>query len=692
MKLRERLARDEPRAATARPPDRRGEALRPSVASAFSYDSGAERAAMLHTDRDANHFATSHRATAVTQGANIYYAAHAPSPDQPSGRELLGHELDHVDNYLRGNLASHPPGVVDPHHSLETAPAGSGPVTAPPSPTASSPLMRQPDLRFWVGDPDDPFETLGASLGLAAIAATWDENEEIELKGHTEMPDLLAFSAYAYLYGPTNLKVRFGTLARGEIELEYCEDCAALVSDGVNEIAAAHPKLPDVAGQRLAIDVDHDAIDIALGTNQNTEDQFDAGVSLDSWRDLNQDGLLSLPDFVDTVPNLEMTNRLDGAGELQFSSGGNYDFSLPGPGTSRHDGEAAISLTTTGGTITASAELEAPGLGNANLVLHRLPGGSFTATARMSVGPFGDARGGHRGFSGQLTATYGRRVLDITGVASYDGARISGSATLRLTDAASAWNAVEPHIRTAVGMVPPRPATTSDLALTGWGSMTYRFGDWLTGRAAVAVAPDGHIYSRGEVRPTGNIRFIDPPRRWPERTIAGPYEASVSMVDIIAFQVDAGGTVTLKAESTFGPLSINRLHLVGAFSTNTAVPWQLTIGGQLRLDASATLTAIAQVWLKAYTLELVKLGELSATVRGSATVRAAAEADASIGRRLVGGDPEKTEYFIDGQLSAMADLALGLRGSIDFSVLGIGGTLWRSDSHEWPLGSTRLSR
>ncbi|KYF87853.1 hypothetical protein BE20_24720 [Sorangium cellulosum] len=658
------------------------------VAARMEFVTGAADAARVHTDAAAAALARDVAANAVTVGRDIYFGEGQYQPDTAEGRARLAHELVHVDQYLRGELAGRPEGVVSPVDPLEreasAAEGGGAPPQQPALPTTAVPAPADPAVALRQPCVVDP-------VSLLLYANAWDPETEVDLQGLIYLPDMPEFCAYLVMFGPSLLKVRFGTFARGHIALHYgyYGDHHGLYTDWISEITMNHPALPDVTNQRMAIAVEDDEIFGVVGRVPVDSVAMDTQIALLDWRRDYGDKLLEIPDYRDVVRPRVMVNGIDGTGNLVYSAT-DYDYRLPGPADSRHAGKASMSLDNERGTVLASATLRAPSLGDGSLTLRRLPTGSFTGTATMSVGPFG-GRGGHAGFSGDLRVTYGRRVLDIQGTVRYDGERVSGTGTLRLTDAPTAWASVRPHIVAAVGVMPSSAGPTTGMALTGWGTMTYRFGPWLTGRAAVVVAPDGHIYSRGEIRPTANIRFLDPPRRW-RRRIAGPFEAAMDVFDLLAVHFEAGGSVELWAASEFGPGQIHRLRLVGAFSTNTAVPWQLEIGGTINLAAMAELELIAKVFIKGKLLRVVTPVDITATIRGTARLSADAEATATIGRRLSGSNPEGAEYFLDGTFAAYARLAAGLSGRIDFNLLGAGWTPWESAGRAWPIGDVGLER
>ncbi len=679
---------------TLRPPrhpdSEAGSPVPDHVASRIPVSRAASAVARIHTDAGADELARNAGANAVTVGRDIYFASDAYQPSSARGDARIAHELTHVEQYLRGDLAGRSNAAIPQHDRLEREAARieSGIAgSSAPIPTndlggdampASAPMSLQPCV-----------DSLPLLL-VALMAHRWSTDTEIDLEGRQYLPDLPNFCAYLLLHGPSLLRVKFGSIARGQIALHYGSYGGhhGLFTNLISEIVMHHPALPDVDNQRMAIAVEDDEIFGVVGRVGDAGGVvMDTLIPLHDWQRDFTAGLLELPDYRDVRPPL-VTNEIDRGGNLSFSAV-DYDFNLPGPADSRHAGKATLKLNNSGGTVLAQATLQAPNLGNGELTLHRLPNGSFTGTATMSVGPFGDRRGGHTGFSGTLRVTYGRRVLDITGTVRYDGARISGTGTLRLTDASSAWTAVTPHIQAAVGTVPPTAGPITGMALTGWGTMEYRFGDWLRGRALVVVAPDGHIYSRGEIRPTANIRFLDPPIRHGGR-ILGPITGSIDLFEMYAVNIEGTGSVELRARTELGPGRIHRLNLIGAFSTNTAVPWQLQIGGTLSLAAMAALDLHASVALRGRALHLVTVTEVRGSITGTARVDALAEATVSIGRRLATANPEDAEYFIKGNFGAYALLAVGLRGSIHFEAFGAEFKVWESAHHEWTLGDVGL--
>lgn len=84
-----------------------GAALPGDVAARLGPHVGAPAAAAarLHTDDTADLIADAHHAHAVTLGSNIYFARGAYAPGTERGDELLAHELTHVAQGQRGELA-----------------------------------------------------------------------------------------------------------------------------------------------------------------------------------------------------------------------------------------------------------------------------------------------------------------------------------------------------------------------------------------------------------------------------------------------------------------------------------------------------------------------------------------------------------------------------------------------------------
>src|SRR5262249_10083176 len=122
----------------------------------------------------------------------------------------------------------------------------------------------------------------------------------------------------------------------------------------------------------------------------------------------------------------------------------------------------------------------------------------------------------------------------IRGTATVHHEDFEGTVTLLVTDAASAWAAVNGEIArwqpAAISAGPQanaaggaggapgtggatqgaggaaQPATpdaaatpTSTVAVAGWGAVTFRYKDWLRGSAEVVVDPDGDITSLGKI-------------------------------------------------------------------------------------------------------------------------------------------------------------------------------------------------
>jgi hypothetical protein len=669
-------------------------AAAPTTATAPARPATADRprpraidAAVLHTDDRADAIARDYVARAVTIGRDIYFAAGAYDPASLAGQRLLAHELTHVDQYLRGDLAHRADGLVDRDDPLELEARAA-----------------ELDARDELGLDPMPTSDAAAAPRGPALGTPFDISSfighDVELQGRTSLNDARdagVLRAAMAMYGvDVSFRVKFGTWAHGRLAISLDADGQFTTTRPI-ELYAHHPQLPEVANQVLAVEVSRGALDVALGVKTPppvgvTSISADPRTLAD-WRTSYIQPLLRLRDFASAVePTAGLVDRLDAAGNFELTTG-NYAVELPGPGDSRHPGTASLSLRNDAGTVTGEGTITAPGLGSASLVLsHRIGGDAgFFGTASISVGPFG-AIGSRRGFTGNLTATFGRGVLDITGVATYDGPKLSGSATLRLTDAATAWRDVEPHIQRAVGMIPASTAPRTGMALTGWGHLTFELGPWLSGRAAVVVAPDGHIYSRGEIRPTGIIEVMRA-RHWTRSW--GPWSAEVPLFDVVAGSIWAGGSVGFNVTTQFGPIQITDLRLVGAFSSNGAVPWQLEIGGRLGLTASADLTLTVTGTISARAFEVIDVLTAEIDASGTAHLYAGIDTDVAIGRRLrTPGDSASAEYFLSGVVSAHAGLAA--RFTADVNVSAIAGIFdWNVihlASREYPIGERRLER
>ena len=127
------------------------EALRPGLEAHFDRDLGRVR---IHDDRETGQRVAALGAEAYAQGEHVYFAPGRYDPFSPDGRELIAHELTHVEQFYAGLARAEEPLFRDPQGP--PAPAGRRPpcglrIEARP---AADPAFQGMEVEFyWTHDP-----------------------------------------------------------------------------------------------------------------------------------------------------------------------------------------------------------------------------------------------------------------------------------------------------------------------------------------------------------------------------------------------------------------------------------------------------------------------------------------------------------------------------------------------------------
>ncbi|MBL7718424.1 MAG: DUF4157 domain-containing protein [Flavipsychrobacter sp.] len=172
---------------------------------------------------------------------------------------------------------------------------------------------------------------------------------------------------------------------------------------------------------------------------------------------------------------------------------------------------AGITVGYDGTTLTASgdAEFDIPGIEHGSLSVtyadeqmviegevdlqHRaIKSGRINAKVEKTgddykVALSGTAKPNIPGIDTELTVSYNDGVVNITGTVDYTKGRLSGSATVGVTNQAVG----------ADGQ--PSGGPGNDLTIYGSGSLTLRITDWLQGTAGVTFKPDGNVEVVGRI-------------------------------------------------------------------------------------------------------------------------------------------------------------------------------------------------
>lgn len=126
------------------------------------------RAVRVHTDPAAADLARGIGAAAFTRGEDVYFGAGRYQPATSAGRRLLRHELVHVVQQRRGDVAGFAGGIVPPSHPSEAS-ASAGRAGAPAGARATAPVLQR--------QVDDEWPSAGATVDDARRAAEALEDE-----------------------------------------------------------------------------------------------------------------------------------------------------------------------------------------------------------------------------------------------------------------------------------------------------------------------------------------------------------------------------------------------------------------------------------------------------------------------------------------------------------------------------------
>ncbi|HEV7377351.1 MAG TPA: DUF4157 domain-containing protein [Pyrinomonadaceae bacterium] len=682
----------------------RGEALPDAQARRFEASLGASFADVrVHTDAAAERAAHLVDARAVTTGHDIYFARGQYAPGTLSGDQLLAHELTHV-TQERNCASTGELRVSQPSDDTERAAVRAESIPTPSVAPTQAASAAAPPLIAPSVSPAAPggrilhrqIEELEAIIlyeAYRSIRAYRAREDVVELQGHPtfdpndDLAEWIGTDTSA-----VNVNIRFGNLASGSIPI-YVDEHELYQSDGVAimplYLSGLGDEDPSVRPLLMLSVHDSRVIGAFGGVTSEIADSDPLAV----LHSLLNGGARRLLEWrgIEHVEMSDTPGHLTG-GHLTLSP---RPFSFDLSGIFTGSGNFGIQDGTV--TFDATASLHVGGLEDATLSLTRDRTGSLSGTARMAV------RLG--GFDGSLLASFGRGVLDIRGTANYSREGFEGSVTLLVTDETSAWAAVNGQLTAwgpaAVGSPTPalgpvqgaatgggaQPAATDSAAarhvIAGWGTVEFRYKDWLHGRAQVIVDPNGDITSLGRVHVPRDIPFMDEKSFAPRRIAGISGNVHVASVwDILAIRMYASGSI--HGAASIGPGYLRNLHASGAFSTRQGFQNHLTIGGALEMRAGAALRIVLTGGIGAY-VQVPIVGEVTEharlrvmstdlTLTGTGEIEAYARGDAAIHRTSTRGSGE-ADYSISGVLSA--------GGSIGFT---FGGEVWV----RIPLHSRRL--
>ncbi len=670
------------------------QAARDQFEPRFGHDFSAVR---VHTGGAAAESARELGAQAYTLGQDIVFAASRYAPETPAGQQLLAHELTHTIQQSGGAR----PGLIQRQPW--------GPFKQPRTLPMPGPMRRDP---------------------CTPAAVTAGQSEVVELKGTREfkpsddLADMIECAEPAAL----GVRVQFGTLASGMIYVRRVgaprpgstgggsggtfgggrsggggagsswdaggggRGLYETVDDDAY-IDLTHPAFPGAgrfAPPRMYLTVRNSVVTGYVSFFPSDRVPW---FMIGKWRQVftveRLLGFRGLSKVEVTKHTNEVRNGVlryalnDFTFQLQSNAalGGTVIRTDDGP-----TGTGNFSVIDDAQSFSAEAVIEAPGIAEGRMPLHRTAGRIFGAQSfALTLKPT-DAFGGT--FSGNVQGSFADGMLTIQGTARYRSRKVNGSVTMMLAPRAQAWEHVVRQLPASANApkVTAGAALKSDLVLVGWGTVNFAVSEWLTGSVSVVVDPDGYITSHGILRPTREFQFLADVEKYSvKKELVPPIEKEVTFATVWAASVNGHASFELWGGARLGPGRIYGLEVEGTFSTRPGSVFEARATGRANLSAWAKLEAKLKLELNAKALGVAKVARVTPTIIGSATVRAYVEIQPTF-ERIATGAPDEANYKITGKLEAAGAVDLGLRGYVDFKVLGFGPRI-NFGRYELPLGS-----
>ena len=684
----------------------------------------------VHTGSPAAESARSLDALAYTTGRDIYFAPGMYAPHSTDGQRLLAHEVAHVVQQGAGKeptlaaKSAHGVKIGAPDDGLETEAdraaqefvergqppeeeeqrkrqlegstrsvvqrqpntgSGSvqGPVDAGATTTDPSAGPKDAGLPGGVATPPPPPPPDAASR-VSAAAVNAAQTEVVELKGTPTFQPSAALSEMIDFLSPASLsvRVRFGSLADGQVYVQRQPGATGSppgpglyeTTDLMANIKLHHPAFPGgPTAPTLFVQIRDNVVTGRIGFIYQ-------GVGIPwfenilSWRGLSRVQPIGIVNALkDGVLRYELT---DFAFTLEDSFEGTGNFSVV-------DGTEKFS---------AEARVRAEGVADTTIPLHHTPGASVFGSQPISLtlSPK-DAFGGT--ISGSLTATLANGVMDVVGTGRYTSGRLNGAFSVVMAPRWRAWMYVIQQLPAGGARnISAGAATAKGLVIAGWGTLSFHINDWLTGNASVVVDPDGYITSHGIIRPARSFEFLTDKEKYSaQKKIAEIPEQNVTFVPVWIAEVGGHAAAELWAHGRVGPATIYGLEVEGQFSTRPGTVFEGRVTGRANLSANASLEARINAGLHFSFIRggHLKAAQINVRVVGKATVRAYVELQPTFAREA-SSKPDQAQYRITAALTAAGAATLGLSGSVDFSVLGIGPTI-NVGQFEYPVGSIGVS-
>jgi hypothetical protein len=486
------------------------------------------------------------------------------------------------------------------------------------------------------------------------------------------------------------VKMRFGTLAEGKVEVRKSKDQYEIKQQA---IPLSHPFFQRT-GEELPANLMPSLI-----VSKSRKGQVKGYISLKASAGLSANkgfntvvkqgpAVLGMAGF-DLSKLSKVTNKLE-AGKLHLGMSG-VSFRLGGA----FAGTFNLTLINEAVTFDGSADVSVQGLATGTLTLIRDEKGLITGTVNVSLNL-------PKNFSGGVDVAWDGRAVTGEGKVGYQGEKLSGEVMLKLMEKSKALeleNAKKAPPEEGETAGKPAAKKTAkkkpgkvDYVVFGEGDLTFAFTDWLNGTAHVIVDPKGFVTIIGKITPQKEFELFaqrDYVKALPKLEARAAYGIPV-VGNLFIF-----ANIGLSAFAKLGPAKFYKIEVAGTYSTDPDKNKDFSIKGSLNVSAAAGVKLRGEVGAGIEILDhdLKAGGGVDAT----AGIKGYAEATPVIGYREKGtpGEDKKGEFFIRGDLEIAAQPFFALGGDLFVEVdspwwspLPDKRWTWPLGSKEWPLGGS----
>jgi hypothetical protein len=336
------------------------------------------------------------------------------------------------------------------------------------------------------------------------------------------------------------------------------------------------------------------------------------------------------------------------------------------------------------------------GLNQGELALTRTADGQTSITGKLALALTSNAKN----VKGEVELTWAGDQLSGKGVAAYQGDKFNGSVTFNVMEQEQAKRLSaerkapeKAEQQQAQALAKKRKAQPGAYVVFGEGELGFSFTEWLTGTAQVILDHEGHLDVIGKITPQKEVELF-PQRDYIKQLFK--LEARAGYGIPVVGNIFIFANVSLDAFAKLGPAKLYKISIEGEYSTNPEKAKHFTIQGSLNISAAAgvRLRGEAGAGLEILAHD-IKAG---AGINAIAGVRGYAEATPILGYREqpgAKGEDKKGEFFIRGELEIAAQAFLGLGGDlfveIDapwWSPVPDKKWTWPLVNKEYPLGGT----